>query len=932
MTEPTSQAPPPEPRSARQTKSGRWPFWSLVALPLALIVIGVFGLILLQTLQFMPDVWPKAQTRGQIYVDTPEVYTRERLVNDRFRQQAWLDSQLQRTDDLLKGGSFAGVEGQLAWHETLISRVGAGTGQKKQESKSEQKNGPDMPNHGMKSNRETSPPPPIDEFRDALAYRDEIRAEMMRTQLDDTHDIEGNTLYRLNFDVTITPGDNTRASAKITIEVAEDMRPEESLKHYAGLYADWQKHMQKEIDSAIAAQTADMLESGTLLDGLERAALQEFLEREICRAFRRIVDAVDWRERGPSAAMAGGGVTLEYCEGIKSSVQDGSVHESLRYFQALREYVFSYKQVIKLYNLDLPYLHRLAAAVSSRKQRDIPEPLRRLVDAKTAHKDSSPTHTGGSLTEVQKAVLSYAEERCDEFGGDRSETGGDKSFKVELSNQTELFFPCPRDLRPHEALLGAISMLERVRRLSDFFFSHRKRAIDLGVANPDELISRITCVINPNNGTKSGPNNSKQNPKGCSQLFDVLKNDDPTLGNSMRGLPEIAQPFIRRVIAEFLRAKLNDELRSNHVLRPLGNFFEPRLGGCELEECTLLLGPKINVNMKGSDKRVGRMAYDDDMLKYLQAVLNAGARTFSYAVTPTEMVQRLASEGSVRADLQAALQTAAAASSNTVEIVLSGLRELEHRIEMRYRNPIVVGFGTPDVAGRPMTEFGWIIRPRLIPKREPGYEDYRQMARHYPLTAVISVPSWWKSLKITVHTQWVNTNKLETPKDPAPNGQESTFYIQIPGSVKEIKEKLRYEVRKEPYIDDKATRSHGTQHVEIGRPARIIFEGGRLWRSTVVSMGHQQADKIEVLPDMRGIIAEFKCVKPPPPGSPKENLPVTVWTSEGRTALQLYVSLHAFTPLIHMNNSNETSAGDRNRGDPPCSLNPEHTRHSPPPQ
>jgi hypothetical protein len=68
--------------------------------------------------------------------------------------------------------------------------------------------------------------------------------------------------------------------------------------------------------------------------------------------------------------------------------------------------------------------------------------------------------------------------------------------------------------------------------------------------------------------------------------------------------------------------------------------------------------------------------------------------------------------------------------------------------------------------------------------------------------------------------------------------------------------------RKESYIDFFSVGSHGMQYFEIGRSSRIILEGGRLWRSTVLTMGHQQADKIEVLSDVRGIFAEFKSVRP----------------------------------------------------------------------
>jgi hypothetical protein len=69
-------------------------------------------------------------------------------------------------------------------------------------------------------------------------------------------------------------------------------------------------------------------------------------------------------------------------------------------------------------------------------------------------------------------------------------------------------------------------------------------------------------------------------------------------------------------------------------------------------------------------------------------------------------------------------------------------------------------------------------------------------------------------------------------------------------------------------------------------------------------MGHQQADKIYVLPDMNGIIAEFSCVEPVPgekglfeptgAGPPWPATMVHVWTSEGRTADPLRVYLRPF--------------------------------------
>jgi hypothetical protein len=52
-------------------------------------------------------------------------------------------------------------------------------------------------------------------------------------------------------------------------------------------------------------------------------------------------------------------------------------------------------------------------------------------------------------------------------------------------------------------------------------------------------------------------------------------------------------------------------------------------------------------------------------------------------------------------------------------------------------------------------------------------------------------------------------------------------------------------------------------YVVVGEDARILIPGFRLWRSTSVTLGAQPADRIRVLPNMEGIIAEFLPVRLP---------------------------------------------------------------------
>ncbi len=107
-----------------------------------------------------------------------------------------------------------------------------------------------------------------------------------------------------------------------------------------------------------------------------------------------------------------------------------------------------------------------------------------------------------------------------------------------------------------------------------------------------------------------------------------------------------------------------------------------------------------------------------------------------------------------------------------------------------------------------------------------------------------------------------------------------------------------------------------------GEPTHLLITGERLWRNTVVTLGGQKADRIEILPDMVGIVATFRCIETPtverdrtrtpgsrgpqpggppsaivPPAPPAKvqqkppyevpyTVPVIVWTSEGHTLAQ----------------------------------------------
>jgi hypothetical protein len=191
--------------------------------------------------------------------------------------------------------------------------------------------------------------------------------------------------------------------------------------------------------------------------------------------------------------------------------------------------------------------------------------------------------------------------------------------------------------------------------------------------------------------------------------------------------------------------------------------------------------------------------------------------------------------------------------------------------------------------------FGWLVRPRRIPGR--GWAPVNQR-----LAAVLSIPSWWSEAQFVVSACWlapdalaaslrgdegrIMANNLARLCDDRPGHFQREFLVRLPRRVDEIVDRFNFDFIKAPYFNSAV---HGIDGqplaLDVGRQGALALSGTRLWRGTVVVLGGQVADRIVVLPDMEGVIAEFDCVRPNPVGNgDSRSASVQVWTAEGVTA------------------------------------------------
>jgi hypothetical protein len=230
--------------------------------------------------------WLSSSEQGLIVVDSPRIFTRGRLVNDRSREADWLDKQLKRTDDLIKENAFT-VNRVLSTEQRIT--LSARSNSVEQAEANTQTKAADIQVTNIdktKNDTKKNDPStidwslqlrsPIDEYERALEYRRKIRTELMSTSLDDRHDINGNTIFRLNFNVAVIPPPGSRKTAIITTTISESREE----NHYKELIDHWQQHL-NELKEKLIQDRIDTLEKGGDFSGEDNNLFQIWLGEKI---------------------------------------------------------------------------------------------------------------------------------------------------------------------------------------------------------------------------------------------------------------------------------------------------------------------------------------------------------------------------------------------------------------------------------------------------------------------------------------------------------------------------------------------------------------------------------------------------------------------------------------------------------------------------
>lgn len=840
---------------------------------------------------------------GLIYVESPEVYTRQRLVNDRYLQDAWLNDRLAEIDDDDAGWIDSAYVSELL----AFAQIGVGAGDgatRRDETSGAPALPPDLVEHLDQVPFQTR-------FRLQSQARDNIRQLILENALDDRHDLSGNTIFGLKFDTSVLPADNTHLNPTVAVR----MCPSELDQL---LQRGPVEEMTRCYPALPVPQDGGELGTEDFVAHFLRFSGPGYVSFEDDRRTRDILNGVDddyrdWREnvaqrlesfRRDSQTGNCREADIEQNDAVRFCTTDGTVSPAARteIRQRLgntRTLDDAFQHVMRLSDIEATIDEDIMASFETTAERICEE---------------EPENLGQfGLDDAGRASLTVRDFLLEEERHSRSTQGVTFLIPGDWGNyfRVDVGFVFP----------GAAT-LEAENEACPVDF-------DLGFEEPSDLVFNL--VHKPDEDTETRHETVVENmtragflPLACTACdFEVYVHAP----NGMSSLPRFirSEAILNRIgevmgfarpAAESMTETARD--RAETAASAAGDWRICGTGGQRngWPRDVLYLDPEGEVEQSWID--FGFTPDTETCVSGRQTQLRIGAyeffrrmtevESYTYAAFPrgdvSGVVRQVHSQTGL--DLAAAFSAAGARVGRT-----SGTAE--RSVE---EQPIVVNFasgqnryrGTAEAGMTGLFDFGWsIVRSGA---KEP------MMASQLVL---LSVPAYLDEITLEYWTGFLDPNRIPADRDAPFDGgasfNEMTFEQRV-AAIMDGEEPRIMTLRVPP--DYAALDSIVIGRNEIFGPkirpqqsciARTfdgnlsaVIPGDRLWRSTVVTLGTERADRIEVMPDMRGIRAtfQFRCAENTADTCDAEErrneadafltdavrseLALRVWTSEGSDA------------------------------------------------
>ncbi len=804
---------------------------------LGLALFLFFGLV-----TWWPTVseWLKPETTGTIFVDSPEVYTRERLVNDRYVQDAWLRDKLKSLDKMSPTTQLAKIEATIAG----LTDKGINTTEIQKALDGAMTQGTAIG--------------PGAEFKLHNAVRELIRQEIVENQLDDRHDLLGNTMFLLKFDAAVMPGSKTSKNALIKVQITspsqadpypvsgelgviEDFYESDGLQPPAAkkykwawrLFEDWSTNLQQRVTARSNAIYGEIVNP----DAARPRILESFLYFVISFQDQLVFSDVPGcgslpfgRPGAPEDVSRGGG--RQGLDALTCLLKDPDGQRSIRPYLS----IFAAKAAIEsevgvritsrvFSSMQPSVLRRRSAELQGRQIFDFDGPFAFKTQISQDENPKSPP----------RIVIN---------------TSNPTYLAVEQQCYTDIISPAAAQLPDHSD--------SDIFNLVQFVKGRDNRTYVVGLTPQPRVLL---------NGELDDSADLSFAASQAETLGKITQINLASVDLTKKSFVETLAQYLRGRLSYlyFTRGASTDE----DEFKKFEKFYLPIQKQVDEEKCGLryFFVP---------------VTYFD----FVNRLLNPAP--FSYAVLPKyEADIEQIESGSYREFVLANVLQAVAGKAGVDADLKAQLARFQASQQTRPRTTLI-GFGYQDWASELPGEgetkrgavpaFGWLIAP----DRGADNDSFRFQPLQKSLSALVSIPAWWTEINVDVETSWVGLDGSSEPTNCAERKKDAPvvvpscyrYTIGLPTDMQLLDDLIVKTSNRVPTID--ALDVPDEVNVGLCNYASIAIPGSRLWRSATVTLGGQEATRIVVLPNMRGILAEFDKIR-----TTESRPDLIVWTSVG---------------------------------------------------
>lgn len=133
-----------------------------------------------------------------------------------------------------------------------------------------------------------------------------------------------------------------------------------------------------------------------------------------------------------------------------------------------------------------------------------------------------------------------------------------------------------------------------------------------------------------------------------------------------------------------------------------------------------------------------------------------GQQAYAYSTGPRELVQTVSTVQTATEALQlvAALSAVLPTQGINASLAASISKSATGKIEALERNPIIVGFSRGDMPEATEPTFGWVFGPRVTVDSDDKNLQLQQTLKSEPVQADIAIPGWWPEVRLDVKSFW----------------------------------------------------------------------------------------------------------------------------------------------------------------------------------